>query len=420
MIKRNAISSRLAVFASIAASLLLAACLFDKAREEVDLTLTHVPAGTERIRIVAVEKSDTSKQLGVLHRQAWTGAPIHFALGKAQGKNCLLRVEGYQDTFLVYLSLITPERNSDQVFYPNVDAGWPGVVITSVVRTVDTIDIGTVFRNTPEKTYWELAPNSPPKGGTPRPGERTLSSNAPVFHLAVPGLLSGTYIIASLFDSATSKVLPVQLRDTLLTDEALSPSGSSVEIVDATRIGDSVEIQLSVKNFSAPSKDEPVRGRGWPMAHDARGLRILREFHVKDGDMNRMTGPAWALDGVTTLVIALHYADSVRVRPLVSASVPVATALLDRTSLPTVNIVSAEVIGTSLRFVVNSTNLVNNRHYHVFKDQLLANDYQLCRQNTCMIDSSVWVGAKRLIAAVVNEDHTLFVPVSKDTLNAPF
>jgi hypothetical protein len=420
MIKRIATPARPAALASIAMALLLAACLFDKTREEVDLTLTHVPAGTERIRIIAVEKSDTSKQLGELHSQAWTGGPLHFALGKAQGKECFLRVEGYQDTFLVYLALIPPGKGDDQVFFPNVDAAWPGVVITSVVRTGDTLDIGTEFRNAPPNTYWELAPNSPLKGKPPRPGEKTLSSNAPVFHLAVPGLISDTYIITSLFDNATGMALPVQLRDTLLTDEALSPSGSTVEIVDATRIGDSVEIQLSVKNFSPPAKDEPVRAKGWPMAHDARGLRVLSEFHVKDGDMNRMAGPAWALDGVTTLVIALHYADGVRVRPLVSASVPVSTALLDRSSLPTVNIVSGQVVGTSLKFIVTSANLINGRHYHVFRDQMLATDYQLCRKDTCLVDSSVWVGAKRLIAAVVNEDHSLFVPVSRDTLLAPF
>lgn len=430
MIKRIAARARMAAksssaslvsFAAMAAALVLAACLFDKTREEVDLTLTHVPEGTDRIRIVAVDKADTSKVLGELLKEKWTGRPLHFALGEAQGKECFLRVEGYQDTFLVYVALIPPGKNSgDPVFYPNVDAAWPGVVFASVVRNPDTIDIGTVFRNTPKNTYWVLAPNSPAKGHLPTPGERTLNSNAPVFHLAVPGLVSGTYMIATLFDSATNTALPVQLRDTLLTDEALTPSGSAVEIVNATRIGDSVEIQLSYKNFSMPSKDDPVRAKGWPMAHDARGLRILPDFHYKDQDITRMSGPAWELDGVTTLVIALHYADGVRVRPLVSASVPVATALLDRSSLPTVKVVSGQAVGNSFRFIVTSANLIDGRHYHVFRDKLLADEYQLCRHDTCMIDSSVWVGAGRLIAAVVNADHSLFVPVSRDSLLAPF
>jgi hypothetical protein len=403
-----------------AALLALAACLFDQPQEEVDLSLSHVPEGTQSIRIVAVEKADNSKIIAPLHSQAWTGKPIHFALGKAQGKECLLRVEGYQDGYLVYLSLIpSAQPSAEAVAYPNVDAAWPGVVIETVARESSQIDIGTVFRNAPAGAKWILAPNSPAKGGAPRPGEKTLTSNSGVFHLGTVGLVPGTYIITTIADSA-GKPLSVQLPDTLLTDEALSPAGSSVTIVDATRKGDKVQIALAYGKFAMALTDEPAPGRGFLMAHDARGLRPLPGFKMKGSSFDTLIGPASELAGVTTLVVALHYSDSVRVRPLASASVPVATALLDRDSLPWFQIRSSAKNGNLLRVIMDSKNRIGDRHYHIFRNDLSASVYQRCHSDTCDVEQSIWNGAQRLVIALFNADHTLFVPQVKDTLDGPF
>lgn len=401
------------------AALCLSACLFDKPKEEVDLTLAHVPPNADRIRVVAVAKGDTSKVIAQLYSGAWTKRPLHFGMGGAQGVACFLRVEAYEGDFLVYMSLIPSSQNAgDPTFYPNVDAAWPGVVITSVTRDSNRINIGTEFRNAPAKAFWRLAPNTPKKG-PPRTGEKTLDSDSSVFHLGTAGLVLGTYIIATLIDSANTP-LSVQLPDTLLTDEALAPSGASIQILDATRVGDNVEISLDIKNFAMPIRDEPAPGRGWPMAHDARGMRLLPDFHYKEQDITHMTGPAWELDGVTTLVIALHYADSTRVRPVVAASVPVASALLDRASLPRVKIISHEIVGGVFKLKTDTANLGDGKHYHVFRDVLLADDYQRCHTDNCVIDSTVWKGATRLITAVVDATHNLYVPQSKDTLDGPF
>jgi hypothetical protein len=232
-------------------------------------------------------------------------------------------------------------------------------------------------------------------------------------------LVPGTWITADLRDSA-DQPLPMQVTDSLLTDEVVTPSGASVEILDATRVGDMIEIKLDVKNFTAPSRDEPVPGRGWANVLDARGLRPIEDFHAVDNDITRLTGPAWRLGGVTDIVVALHYANGSRVRPLAADTVKASIALLDRASLPSVKIASHETDGTAIKINFTLANFTTDMHVHVYKDEVNAPEYMLCRGTSCSIQPDVWTGAKRLIAVVVNPDHSIFTPQSRDTLNAPF
>lgn len=415
---------RMPTWSTLAAAICLTACLFDKAPEEVDLTLSKIPAGTDYVIVRAVDKSDTSIRIEeqLFSGDYSPGMTLHFGLGKVQGREdkTLLRVEGYRDSLLVYMALIPPGRGStDEVLFPNVTQEWPTISFAQFKKDTGGYVLTTVIRGDKAGTRWRLTPNAP------QPNQKTFAVSGNSFPLSLGGLVPGTWIAAELIDSA-DKLLPVQVTDSLLTDEVVSPSGATVEILDALRVADtatqsdSVEIKLEVKNFTPPSKDEPAPGRGWAKVLDARGLRPIPDFNVVDNDITRIKGPSWRLNGVTQIVVALHYANGSRVRPLVSDTVAASVALIDRSTLPTVKIVSHAPNGTSIKLTFVKTNFVGEQHVHVYKDQVNALEYQLCRGITCDVLPDVWTGATRLIAVVVNPGHSLFTPQSRDTLNAPF
>ena len=409
-----------------AAALCLAACLFDKAPEEVDLTLPKAPAGTDYVIVSAVDRSDTNiiVEEKLFSGDYTPGMTLHFGLGKVQGREAktLLRVEGYRDSLLVYLSLIAPGRNStDEVLFPDVTQGWPTIAFTRFEKVGDNYVLTTATRGRPVGPPWRVGPN------VPVPNQLHLVSTGNAFTLGPTGLVAGTWITAELLDTSdTSKVLPVQVPDSLLTDELLAPSGATVEILDAQRVADtatqadSVVITLDVKNFTRPSKDEPIPGKGWAKVLDARGLRPIPDFAAVGNDISRIVGPSWRLAGVTNIVVALHYANGSRVRPLISDTVEAAIALVDRRTLPTVKIASHSANGTNIRCNLTRTNITGEIHVHIYRDQVLDKEYELCRTAVCDVQPNVWTGAKRLIAVVVTPTHGIFTPQSRDTLNAPF
>lgn len=404
-----------------AAVLALTACLFDKPKEEVDLTLTKVPAGTDRIVVKAVDKSDTSVVIEAnLFSAAYVPGKVYtFGLGKAQGKqdNVLLRVEGYRGSLMVYMSLIHARKGStDEILFPDVTHTWPTITFSRVAKESSAYAFSVVMKGAPEGARWRLTPN------VPQPNQLRFHPSGDGFSLGTGGLIAGTWITAQLTEADTSKVLPVQVPDSMLTDELVSPSGGTVKILDAIRNGDTVEFTLDVKNFTPPSRDEPAAGRGWAKVLDARGLRPIPDFTVVNDDITKISGPAWRLGGVTDIVVALHYANGSRVRPLAADFIKASAVLLDRPSLPKVKIASRESVGTAIRLTFAQTNFETGMHVHVFKDEVdeVSGVYQLCLTSTCSVQPDVHTGAKRLIAIAVNPNHSLYTPQTRDTLNVPW
>jgi hypothetical protein len=405
-------SARLRITAPLALLLGLAfsSCLFDKPKEEVQLSLTNVPAGVEKIRVVAVDRNDTSKILAALEEVAWTGQALRFPLGAAQGKDWIIRVEGYENDFLVYLTLIpSGEYASDTTRHVNVTPGWPAVWFTHVTRDSTSVRFTTDFRLVPSGVHWHLTPGA---------GADYIPSFTPDLSVALAKIKPGSLITADLHN-ADHSTLPVQLPDTMLADEALAPAGSTVRITDAFSSGDSVFLTLEYQNFRMPQKDEPTPGQGIPKVLDARGLSPLAGFNMVDGDSSRMAGPASSLDGVEKLVVALHYANNMRIRPPAADTVDAATALRLRVAAPSVKILSFAAQGAQLQVVLEKQNFTG-LHVHISRDDLNSTDYQLCHTDTCSVDSPIWKGAKIVIvAAHRDEDHSLFRPLVADTLIPP-
>lgn len=386
------------------------ACVFDKPKEEVQLTLDKVPAGTEQIQVVAVDKDDTAKVLGILvAKTPWVpGQTLHFPLGPAQGKEWLLRVEGYKNGILVYLALIPEaEYTTDTVSHPDVTPGWPAVLFASAshdsLKAVFTVG----FRNLPDSSHWRL-----------KLGTGYLASSTAEISIPVSLIKPGARLVADLH-SSDSSALPVQVPDTILADEVLSPSGASLQIIDAFSANDSVFIKLDCRNFRLPSKDEAIPGQGNPVALDARGLRPLAGFGMVKNDSSRLAGPSSALNGVDNVVVALHYATGMRVRPPVADTVAAESALRSRVAAPAVKIIADSIVGSNLRLILQRENF-SGLHCHITRDVLNTSDYEICRSDTCLVDSTVWKGAARVIvAAHRDEDHSLARPLVADTLIPP-
>jgi hypothetical protein len=404
----------------------LTACLFDKPPETIDLKLSKLPEGTDSIVVRAVDKSDTNIVIvSTLHTQKYTpGMVLNFPVGAIQGRESttLLKVEGYRGSLLVYLSLIPSASNStDEVLFPDVTQNWPTISFTNVTQDSTGYFLTTAIRGAPANVRWLLSPNVPQANQL----NFSLSADSTTFRLGLTGLVRGTWIKAVLRES-NNKDLPNQVSDSMLTDEVIAPSGASVDILDARRVvdtvtqADSIEIKLDIKNFTPPSRDEPMPGKGWPIVLDARGLHPIKDFHVDENDFTHLIGPTWRLAGVSQIVVALYYADSSRVSPLISDTILSSAALIDRTTLPTVKIDSHQTIGTSIRCQMTWTNFKSGMHVHIYRDQVGNSEYQLCYKNICDVQASVSNGATRLIAIVTNANHSYFIPQSRDTLLAPF
>ncbi len=410
----------------LSVAICMTACLFDKSPETIDLTLSKLPGGTDSVIVRAVDKSDTNIVIvnTLIAKKYRPGMTLNFPVGamKDREANTLLKVEGYRGSLLVYLSLIpTASNSSDEVLFPDVTQNWPTISFTNVTKDSTEYVLTTAIRGAPANVRWLLSPNVPKPNQTSFP----LSGEVSDFKLGLTGLIPGTWITAVLRDT-NNKDLPNQVPDSMLTDEMIAPSGASVKILDVKRVADtttqedSIEIKLEVKNFTSPSKDDPIPGRGWAKVLDARGMRLIKDFHVIDNDITRLRGPSWRLGGVTQIVVALHYADNSRVRPLIADTILSSIALLDPSKLPSVKIDSHLANGTSIRCRMTWTNFTTDMHVHIYRDQVGDPEYQLCRNNICDVPASVTAGATRLIAIVVNPNHSYFTPQSRDTLTAPF
>jgi hypothetical protein len=221
--------------------------------------------------------------------------------------------------------------------------------------------------------------------------------------------------------------MEVQSPDTMLSDEALNPAGSSVQIVDAfLGTNDSVNILLNVRNFQLPLRDEPIPGRGTPMVHDKRGLRLIPEIQLVPGYLTHLVGPAWALSGVDTFVVALHYnsplgsALTFRIRPTVSDTMASADALRLAATRPSQQILSHTYSAGRDTLYLNLERLnFNGLHNHIFRNITGDPNYQLCFTDRCAVDSSLWNGASALVVAAHDGSHNMIIPVVKDSISLP-
>lgn len=410
---------KLPLLLALLAVLSLASCLFDKPEEKVELTLSKVPAGTDRIRVVAVDRQDTSKVLGVVFEGAWaSGRPLAFSLDKASGKDWLLRVEGYQGDYLVYRARIPSGKSgADSAVHEAVNGTWPAVVITAVRRDGDSVRITTAFRAVPDGLHWHLNLGADSLGDT---------KYTPIFNrefaLAASAIDPGSIMTAELRREDHTR-FPVQEPDTLLGDEARAPSGSEVQIADAYRDGDSVRLTLAYKKFRVPLVDEPTPGQGFPMVHEAGSLRIVPGFRMKDGDdIINLSAPASALSGIKTLVVALHYANQMRIRPAVADTLEAATALSPRVLLPTLKIASHSIQGNVLTLVLERGNF-QGFHVHIYRERIQwpgSTAYQLCHAGTCEVGAGIWQGAKQVVVSVQRDGtHELLQPIVGDSLAIP-
>lgn len=399
--------------ATCLAALALAACLFDKAREEVELTLTGVPASVEEVQVVAVERRDTAKVLATLvSRTAWSeGRVLRFPLGKAQGEDWLLRAEGYQDDHLVYLSLIPPGNDPDSIRRVDVTPGLPAVIFTGVTRDSLNATFTTAFRKVSGEVHWQLNPK----------GRDSVRSSNPTLTVKLADVPPGTVLTADLRDE-NHQALAVQLPDSILADEVLSPAGSKVRITGASTSDDTVFLELAYENFQEPSVDEPIPGRGLPRAYDQNGRRISG-LKTNAGNIARLWGPASALSGVTKVIVALHYADNMRIRPLVADTVEAAAVLQAPAAAPALDILSQARKGDNLEVILERRNF-RGLHTHFYRDKVEwprpTVAYQLCHTDTCAVLPAVWQGARMVyVAAHKDETHDQIRPLVVDSLVPP-
>jgi hypothetical protein len=393
-------------------ALALFACLFDKPKEEVELDLTNVPAGTEKIRVLAVKASDTSAiidELLPLSDYA-AGKTLQLPLKRAQGKDWHLRVEGYRNGILVYLVII-PRNPSDGPIYADVTNTWPGVLFTAVTRDSAAVHFTTTFRSVPggKNNHWHLNLSADP--------DDYIISPLPNLTVPLNRIKPGSLLTIDVRDS-NHVALPIQMPDTMLADEALTPAGSAVRITEAWSKGDSVFITLAYQNFLLPQVDLPKPGRGYVTALDARGLRPLAIKSI-DGGLTKMGGLADALIGVDKLVIALTYANGMRIRPAVADTIDAATAQLPRVAAPAVKILFSSTKDDSLLQVVLERTNYAGLHNHVFRDEIGSLDYQLCYTDTCMVEPGIWKGAKKVYIVAHRENHSMVRPIVVDSLIPP-
>ncbi len=390
-------------------------CLGEQSGEDVTVMLSKLPSTSDSVVVKALDPSDTSKVLGILYQGPWvSGTSKTLSLGGAQGKDWVLRVEGYQGGYLIYLVLIPSNKDggSDTALHIDVRANLPAVFFTSLAREPDSVKIGTEFRLKPAGAHWHLNFVTCKKD--------YLISFLP--DLAVDtSLLGGNNCALLVADLRleSHKPFPVQLPDTLLVKEALAPAAAGVQVIDAYRVLDTVYLAVSVVNFKLPLVDEPTPGQGIPMVYDANRFRLLPEFKLVPGKSWQMVGLASSLMNVSKLVVALHYANKMRIRPLVADTLDAALALRAKTELPTLRVLSHTVKGSNLDLVLERTHFTN-MHCHIYRNQLGASDYQICTTDSCSVEASIWQGATSLVlAAHLDQTHLLFKPVVKDSLPLP-
>jgi hypothetical protein len=401
-------------------AVILAACLFDKPAEEVQLSLTKVPGNVDRIRVVAVDPDDTSKVLDNVYAGSWQpGKTVKFSLGKATGKDFMLKVEGYQKDFLVYLSFVPSGKGgSDASVQVPVNRGLPAVFITQLARVkdVDSILFTSAFRAAPAGLHWHLG------FGADSTGDRNYT---PVYQSAVKvpssAIDPGSILVADLHYESHER-FPVQDPDTILADEALAPAGSTVRITDGYLENDSVHLRLAFTHFRVPDVDEAKPGQGFPKVLEKANFRILTDFRFVDGDPTHLVAPVWTLDRVQTVMVALYYANGMRIRPLASDSMAAATVLRTKESIPAVKVASYEIKGDTLTAVLTRTNF-QGYHVHIYRDFMRWPNpeiYQTCYSGICAIGPAIWMGAKKLIFSAQQDlTHGLPAPIVSDTLLLP-
>ncbi len=423
MIKRSVF--RLGLAGVCLAAVALAGCLFDKAGEEATLTLTNVPDSVTHVIITAVDRADTSKQLAFLYdNDSWDPTDkIHFDLGNAAGKHWLLRVEGYRKDILVYLSLIPSgkESASETALFPDVTNTWPAIEIIDAAREGDSIRIKIIPRRTGAGNHWHIFAGTD-SGQDPRPYKAVLDgyeTTVPVGHLIPKSLF-----IVDLRDPS-HEPLPIQVKDTMLAGEALAPAHSSVSIDDAFAKDGEVNITLSYKNFKLYDLDDPLPGFGYPMVHDARGMRPIKSFKFKDGDITSIKGPAGDLDGVKQIVVALHYATGLRIRPAAADTVDVTQAISAQVLRPKMRILSHSINPDStLKLTLERLNFEQATHVHIYRNKFVwpdPTDYQVCHEDVCNIKKVLWKDARSIIVVVHTEPtHDPYSPAVIDSVVTPF
>lgn len=396
-------------------AVLFTACLFDRPEEKVELTLSKVPASAGEVKVTAVDSADTSKVLAVLFAGRWHQKPLTFSLGKAAGKGALLKVEAFQDGYRVYHSLV-PASGGEAVHLP-VGRGLPQAYVAGIQRSGDTIRVTTAFRNAPDTLHWHLNLGV---SGT------TIKSYFPVFQPTYEdraGLIQpGSLITVALHIANTHAFFPVQEVDSLLGDELLAPANSEVRIVGAYTERDSVNLKLAFTNFALPQVDEPRPGRGFPMVLEQGTFRVLPGFKRVGGDPTHLAAPKSALKGVKDLVVALHYADGMRIRPLAADTVDAATALKSVEAVTTMKIESHSYSGDILTLRLSVKNFAGF-HVHIYRDRVLwpgSTDYVTCHSDECQVGPSIWKGAQKVYVTVQqDESHHLLSPVIVDSLIPP-
>ncbi|MDB5047520.1 MAG: hypothetical protein JWO30_591 [Fibrobacteres bacterium] len=402
----------------ILAALLMAACVFDKPVDEVQLDLTRVPAKVDSMRVMAVDPLDTSKVLAVVYAAHWQpGKTLRFSLGDASGKDWLLRAEGYQGEYLIYLSLISSGTNGrDSAVLVPVNRGLPAVFFKGVQRDNDSVRFSTAFRSSPNGVHWHFNIGPDTVGNS-----RILMLTTPGAVVAAALLKPGSLLTVDLH-LADHTPLPVQEPDTMLADEALAPAGSQVHITEAYREGDSVHLLLTYVNFQAPDVDEPKPGRGFPIVLDKSTFTSLPEFKVQDGDPTHLAGPASALSKVKFLLVALTYANHMRIRPMVWDTIESTIALKTREARPSVHIDSQTVNGDILTLFLTRTNF-EGFHLHIYRDFITWPSpplYQTCYTSVCQVGANIWKGAGKVIVVAQREStHDVLRPLVSDTLLIP-
>ena len=400
------------------AALMAVSCFDSTQKEDVELTLSTLPSGVDSVRITVVNFNDTS----IVYETIWEASalppnPFRISVGSAAGKNWLVNVQGFQNGYLVYHVLVPSDVN-----YPpdhlNVTSGWPTVAFTAATLdttgTPDSVKLMTAFRNVPSGIHWHLV-YSPTQYDV---------AYASWLNVGVTTLQPLKWVVADLHMNGSHALLPVQVPDSMLVREALSPAGSTVRITEAyLDVSDTVHLILALGNFTLPTLDSTIPGEGVPMVHDIRGLRLLPNFHHMNGNASHVIGPASDLSGVDTLVVALHYATGQRIRPPAQYALPAASALRLRSTLPTLNVSGhwINATDTNLLDVTLAQTNYTGLHTHFYRNAFGDPQYQTCDLSTCFIQARVWKGASAVVVAVhVDGTHNPLMPLVLDTLLPPF
>jgi hypothetical protein len=400
-------------------SFLISACLDPKNEDEVELTLSKLPAGVDSLNITLVNFNDT----GIVYETLWANTalprtPFLARLGSAQGKNWLAKVKGYQNSLLVY-HVVIPSDPSNLPLQLEVRSGWPAVFFTSATLDTtgspDSIKFMTDFRLLPAGSHWHL-------NYSPIQYDIAYASWLNVA-TTNPNLQKGKFVTADLHVNGTHALVPVQEPDTILVDEALSPSGSKVRISEAyTDTSNMVHLMLALEKFKLPSLDSAIPGEGIPMLHDKRGLRLIPGFHHVPGDVSQLVGPADDLIGIDTIVVALHYAVGIRIRPPIQDALPVANALRSRSVIPTLSVTSFKISAadTSMLLLTLARTNFSGLHAHIYRNAFGDAQYQICEVDECSVSERVWKGAKTLVvAAHFSGTHNPVIPLVMASVALP-